>query len=592
MEETNNNIAETPRKKARLAAETEIKLALLQSVPQTKQDDFQYEVLEDLQFSFQMESTEELAMLRDSIGDPVAARGDTKVFCIPAQGEFLMNLSVRKSNIYVERDCYSKLYDVLMSIWTAEGTEGTSKEKIILTGNSGVGKSWFQVYMLRRLLNDCVTQDNPHFRFVLRQVGLTGFSLLDLQTCRLFKAKVTHEDMKGSLKAMMVKIQKALYLFEPLEDTNAAPTLFAGAGLSTLSPYPKRIKEYRKNPNARFLYMPVWEKSDLELVMRYENSRLQLNENFDFEQSYAHFGGVIRRTLEYDEKRYDNFVRDINDRCEHVDIDQLRSISSEIDEDQNNRSSISGYVACYTKIPQDGNKAFQTRSLKMSSEYVRIKIRERLQLIDPREHAGSLLKCLAGSEQDLTGYALEVTSAHLIAMGPMKVQWDYCLVGGANFETVKLPITKKEIWRRDMFETEKLNYPTRTNFPLVDFFTSIGNVCWAFQTTWQLTHDFKLCTLKTFRDEIGATFDQELNIVFIVPPSRYKQYKARPKDAYLSKNENPNSAIYDPNNETSVVMVAADVKRMWDNTNICVAQPKEAWPKAIQKFLEIESSEN
>ena len=50
------------------------------------------------------------------------------------------------------RPCWVKLYGIIVS--KMEGRQGTDGEGIILTGNPGIGKSWFLSYVLYRVANE------------------------------------------------------------------------------------------------------------------------------------------------------------------------------------------------------------------------------------------------------------------------------------------------------------------------------------------------------------------------------------------------------------------------------------------------------
>ena len=486
----------------------------------------------------------------------------------PGGSQFL-NLQKRTSNVLIERSFYADLYDTIVGRW-----EKNSREKIILTGNSGTGKSWFQVSFLRRLLTDMDKEDDPPFHFVVRQVG-TAFFLIDLKTCTGYKITGT-EDIIDTFLDVHGRI---LYMYEPKTNVDQPPLLTSAASLSTLPPRPTRIKEYKKS-GVLFLYMPVWEYNELELIAQEETMDLAL-----LDKNYGLFGGIVRHTLEQDSLYVDNVLGDVKKRCAAVKAEILRSINTGIDDDPTSaeRHNVSGFVVCYTDIPREGEQRFTTYSLTMTSEYARAEVYNMMNLSSVREHLDMMVSHLASTSRDITGKDLEVSAVNMLAAGPKTVAWEYHAVGGnAGSNPLKLFHTKRKINREDQFDKSLVNYPTDTQFPLADFFLMIDEVWWAFQTTWQIDHAFKLATLLKFRNILGLSHKEPLNILF-VNPSHADKYKRRSKDKYLVGGTGAiDKPILDSNGQN--LLNANEVAIMWNNTNIYVACPIEGWKEAIRNF--------
>jgi hypothetical protein len=109
-------------------------------------------------------------------------------------------------------------------------------------------------------------------------------------------------------------------------------------------------------------------------------------------------------------------------------------------------------------------------------------------------------------------------------------------------------------------------------------------VYWAFQTTWQYNHAFKLGTLLKFRESLQLKPEAPLNILF-VNPVHSENYRKRAKDDYLVKGERVDKPLLDCKKE--VLLDAAGVSAMWSNTHIYVAYPKgEKWQDAIRACLQ------
>jgi hypothetical protein len=472
-------------------------------------------------------------------------------------------LKKRKSNLMFERDCFAPLYDKITN----------ANKNIILTGNAGIGKSWFQVYLLRRLLKE---RKNPRFRFVVRQFA-TDFYLMDLQACKGWKligeASVINE--------LLDSLKETLYLYEPGLMGDQPPLLTSAHSLSTLSPLPKRIKEYQKSL-PMFLYMPVWELNELAVVAGIE--KMEPN---DFKDNYYKFGGIIRYTMENPiALRTPSATLEM--RCKNVEKGIFRSIATDVVDDPNvvSQRNISGFIVSYVDIRCDGSDAFEDKSLAMTSAYASKKVRENFSLESAQDRLLMLASHLDNKTSDITGIDLESVVVQMLAAGPSTVKWDLCPVGSqAPYTYLPLGHSKRGIDRSSSpFDEAKVNYPTDRIFGLADCFFYVKDVWYAFQTTWRYDHAFKLLTLFEFRQKLGIDVHEKVNLHF-VNPTHADSYRKRAKEKYLAKGECADSQI--ENHRKEVLMTADNVTKMWENTNIFVASPEHNdWATAIANCLE------
>ncbi|KAL3939980.1 MAG: hypothetical protein SGARI_001167 [Bacillariaceae sp.] len=239
----------------------------------------------------------------------------------------VLELQKRASNLYFERGFYSNLYDEMIRLWKDEG--GTERQKIVLSGNAGVGTSWFQIYVLRRLLKS----PDRLFRFVLRHVG-TSFYLYDFDTCAAFEVTGNRHHVRKAISAH----GRILYLYEPDEMVNQPPLVVEAPSLSTLSPRKNRVKEYLKE-GPHELYMPVGEYEEMECIAGEEEL------DFDVvEKNYHVFGGIFRYSLFRTDEERETKTKTVKAKCEHVTAGLLRSIGADIDDDTEAREgNISGF---------------------------------------------------------------------------------------------------------------------------------------------------------------------------------------------------------------------------------------------------------
>jgi hypothetical protein len=180
-------------------------------------------------------------------------------------GATLSDVSLAADTIY-ERDFYPQLVRDMR----------TAKLRVLLLGNSGVGKSTFQFYLLARYMNPEHFQDmgsappSRRIQFgsaappkvVIRHLpGRDQFHVLFLEKC------VAHRVRSGDVLDCFDPAT-TLYFFEPGSTTTVEPK-FEGLKLptlATLSPSPVRYKEFAKR--ARTMYFPVYAKEELLAIGR------------------------------------------------------------------------------------------------------------------------------------------------------------------------------------------------------------------------------------------------------------------------------------------------------------------------------------
>jgi hypothetical protein len=368
--------------------------------------------------------------LQQSLREAAAACGITLYSLEQYPSKTVLQLRKRASNLYFERDFYPNLYNELIKIWKDD--ENTTQQKVILSGNAGIGKSWYQVYLLRRLLQE----GNRLFRFVVRQVG-TSFYLLDLETCLAF----TLNGVEHYIGETITGHGSILYLYEPAQMFNQPPLVVQAPCLSTLSPRHNRIKEYMKE-EPHLLFMPVGEYNELECIAEGEKLDLDvLGENVEI------FGGIFRHSLSHTEQQRKEKTKRVNALCNKVSADMLRSIAADIDDNpQSTEGNISGFVLSYTDIPKDGDQAFRSPSLTLTSDYVRQRVMAKMSLASYYEHLEMLAKVLQDESTDLTGKDLKESVVHLLSAGPATVGWQYQGVLGEPDRSIKsLAHTKQNV---------------------------------------------------------------------------------------------------------------------------------------------------
>ena len=204
-------------------------------------------------------------------------------------------VSVTPQTVYV-RSFYDRLFNVM---WR--------NHRAVLLGNPGVSKSWFQWYMMYRLVNE----EEYNTKLIIRQ---TGTQRVDFYFPRPEKGNpkaFTSLHLSSLDLVRYLKPDTCVYLFEPEEsltepwyNLNYAMRLF-----STCSPNEVRYKEFCKN-GAMKCYMPCWTLEELKSVGSHVakvNPKLK-----DFmhpqaiEERYERFGGIIQYVIPISKMFLDN----------------------------------------------------------------------------------------------------------------------------------------------------------------------------------------------------------------------------------------------------------------------------------------------
>jgi hypothetical protein len=182
------------------------------------------------------------------------------------------------STLYV-RDFYPQLYDQLLS-----------DHRAVLTGNPGISKSWFQWYMMYRLIHGT---EYP-CKVVVRQEG-QNLAFYFPQTCQVFNTTSVSKEIRV---LDMINPDVALYLVEPLA-SREEPHLTDVKTVITCSPDRRLYKEFNKRGGTLF-YMPVWELDELISVGAHIQActtddwlKEELNPE-KIEARYYQFGGIFR----------------------------------------------------------------------------------------------------------------------------------------------------------------------------------------------------------------------------------------------------------------------------------------------------------
>ena len=514
--------------------------------------------------------TEQLQSLRDAQPQRVHA-GENVGW---AESElYRYNISMAGSPIFLDLACepevfyarsgYPELFQHVARKWSEK------KFRVILQGNAGTGKSWFQVYALKQLLDD----QERKFDVIIRQVDTTLY-VLDLDEATVY----TWDVATDHVKLISTRMKRTLYFFEPGGDPTMRPLEVFIPSLSTLSPFEGRIKEYRKRFCTLAYFWP-WSFWEMWAIVCNSDISMDLDE---FQKRYNRFGGILRNVL----GEQTDADEQLTARLKEISVDVLTSIALNIDR-QAEGNNVSGYLVCYDNRFIEQNR-FSTKNLEYTSLEVEEEVASRLQTKPLKDKMQAILKRLNSEILDISGKMLEAVAMELLSQG-RAYSWKSREVGTVNwvpFATRKRNIKRTYTLAENFNQADLTIAPTNTRFPVVDFvysFTGNGPIV-CFQCTWQSRHPFTVRALYDLRINHMKIGDDQIVNIYIVCPSKDNMlatlYASLTKDDFLQ-----GSLDTDLQFTKAVKVPSLRLKAMWNSTNIWVLSPHTTWQAYITEWL-------
>ena len=518
--------------------------------------------------------TEQLKSLRDA--QPQSVVADENIGS-EAPELHRYNISMEASPVFLGLACepevfyarrgYRELHDYVAGQW-----DDRKKFRVILLGNAGTGKSWFQVYALKRLLDD----PERKFDIVIRQVGSTIY-VVDLAEASVYTWNVATNHIEDISQQM----RRSLYFFEPGANPTMPPLDVVIPTLATLSPFVDRIKEYRKR-FCEFAFFWPWSLVEMWTVVCDSNISMDLDE---LQKRYTKFGGILRNVLG-EEVRADE---ELTGRLKEISLEVLTSIALNVDREPKG-NNVSGYLVCYDNRLVEQNR-FSTKNLEYTSLKVEEEVATKLRTKPLRDKMQVVLNRLNGEALDMSGKILEDVAMELISQG-RACDWVTRRVGAAEwvpFATNKRTIKRIYNLAENLTQADLIIGPTNTNFPVIDFVLSCPEKTekapvFSFQCTWQRRHPFQARELYDLRNNHMQVEDDQIVNIYIVCPSEKNalanSYASMPKEKFLQ-----GSLDADLKFTKAVTVPSWRLQAMWSSTNIWVLSPKKTWQECVTNWL-------
>ena len=202
------------------------------------------------------------------------------------------------------RRCYQGLFDKILHLYN----ENKPETGVLVTGNPGIGKSFFLIYLLIR------------FAKLMKTIVL---ELAEKGKVYLFKPGQDPVLIPGSLAELEeLEDKSTIFLHNP--KANQEPLFVNAFTVLASSPNSNNYKGFCKRMRTQKFYMPVWSKDEVlscnRILHTWKHDDELMVKNFSV------FGGIPRFLL-----KYDFYYSELKEAIAKIDVKQIISAAAEPD---------------------------------------------------------------------------------------------------------------------------------------------------------------------------------------------------------------------------------------------------------------------
>ena len=418
-------------------------------------------------------------------------------------------------NTLFVRDFYPRLFNCIM------------ETDAILTGNPGISKSWFQWYIIYRLVKD------SNYNVIVRQVGDQRIDFLFPQHLKVCTGSWT--DLRNVFREF--NPHEAFYLYEP-ESSLLEPIQSDLQTVITCSPDRRRYHEFNKRGAARF-YMPVWKLSELQSVGKYVCCHLDSSNELipelapnKIEQRYKRFGGIFRYVLPSNKFAIEEAENNQESVLALTKVQDVFAPGISIEKADHNKQSISDFILQYkVHYGEEYETEFKDFEMVIASEYVDQKLSNRV--INSTE----LYKCIQSLKQMFLGVRREYLLFEFVVFHLLLEDNNWEIFDGKKWdkrrfrfnESVRVPKDSEHVLKT--MQPGTLYYPLNPHFPIADFlFVESGEV-FGVQVTFAKSHAKEMKTFENLFELLDLNEERKLHLFLVPNPRHLEQYvKYEPKN--------------------------------------------------------------
>mmetsp|Transcript_12456 Transcript_12456/g.37376 ORF Transcript_12456/g.37376 Transcript_12456/m.37376 type:complete len:698 (-) Transcript_12456:1189-3282(-) len=414
------------------------------------------------------------------------------------------------------RPCWVKLYDVVMG--KMESRAGTKGEGIILTGNPGIGKSWFLSYVLYRVASEMPTR-------------AVVFESVAEEKLWVFGADGSVRQLDWEQRRHVEELNDAstIYLFDPAGHNTGQtrePYRCLAFTIIASSPNKNNYRDMLKH-GGKILYMPPWSLAELRTAAPFVPKPPSAQ---DVAERFAHHGGISRAVLSDDPELWDAQLQAAVESC---NLGAVKRSLGHSDADESATHKVVAY-----KVIEDGHAPYTRVRVDFVSPHVGKLVFDQYHSAKRAELATFLLSAQGSPTVAGVCGALFEQLVHrtLVAGGTFKLRR---LDGGAGPAHVRVvPLDTTTVRRvsglsaiRAVADKPMYVQPEFGNFPVLDGLmlnatdgASLSRFV-GVQSTVSLHHPLKQAPLLSIIQGLDKAESDGLDVIFVVWPSTFERFK-------------------------------------------------------------------
>ena len=409
--------------------------------------------------------------------------------CIQSQDQELLPYPQDQIKKLYVRKCYEDVFHLFL--------KDINRKSFAISGTPGIGKSFFFVYILYRLIKN-YTEKTLSFKpnRIIYQMGFT-FECFDLQ--QQIVTRTTKFDAEE-----LVREQDTFYV---IDGRTSDPLASSCIVLFISSPRSELYKDYVKQKKAKEWYFPVWNREELDACQHHCYPDLPIEM---LQKRHRIYGGIARFVFHNDysisvPKKMQSALNDVN-AVRGVKYIQTTDIFP------------SSHTLLQILVGDDEGNSYQFTDLDVASEYVgeQLWIRHSAQMIT------NLQEMFGGSPNEISRHLFEIYGHTVFSVGKRTLKCR-CLESGTVSEiTLEALHGQRITFGKDTIPTaqdlfRKYYEPTDDDsFPAIDSLSSQG----MFQFTVAADHPIRGVQIL---DRLCKLYD-EPKLYFVVPPHRFAAF--------------------------------------------------------------------
>lgn len=222
---------------------------------------------------------------------------DGLVLSLPENHSWIAQVPSR--HLYV-RQCCSKLYQHLVTLKDA-GNKGA-----VITGNPGIGKSWFLNYLL--------------FKWITDKKGRVYFQSQEEQMSWLF----SEEGVSVVYHPQLLEADD-LYLFDPAEKGSGQPVKSNAFTIIASSPDKSHYSVFLNRVQIK-LFLPVWKWEEIEPLCTIPGFLPEPINKDIAQERFNIFGGILRYILSENREKFLTWYGELQSAASNSTVQDIRSL--------------------------------------------------------------------------------------------------------------------------------------------------------------------------------------------------------------------------------------------------------------------------